>query len=159
MDESRSGLRYLLKARGVPEDFPIEYKGDGSQYSGCIDTMRTWLNIPSAGSQSLDEELRELGETRATASDSSGSAVSTSSGGGKRLALVIGNSNYVSRPLLNPRNDADDMSVFLKGAGFDVMDLRDADLKAMREAVTQFSDRLRSADVGFVYYSGPLLSG
>ena len=36
---------------------------------------------------------------------------------GKRVALVIGNQTYSVRPLLNPRNDADDMSRVLKNAG------------------------------------------
>ncbi len=72
----------------------------------------------------------------------------------KRIALVIGNSSYVVRPLLNPRNDADDMSRALKNAGFEVIDIRDASLAQMRNAVRQFGDRLLTRDVGLVYYSG-----
>jgi uncharacterized caspase-like protein len=73
---------------------------------------------------------------------------------GKRLALVIGNQAYNVRPLLNPRNDADDMSRALKNAGFEVIDVRDASLAQMRNAVRQFGDRLLTRDVGLVYYSG-----
>ena len=73
---------------------------------------------------------------------------------GKRLALVIGNQSYNVRPLLNPRNDADDMSRALKNAGFEVIDVRDASLSQMRNAVRQFGDRLLTRDVGLVYYSG-----
>ena len=73
---------------------------------------------------------------------------------GKRLALVIGNQTYNVRPLLNPRNDADDMSRALKNAGFEVIDVRDASLSQMRNAVRQFGDRLLTRDVGLVYYSG-----
>jgi hypothetical protein len=73
---------------------------------------------------------------------------------GKRLALVIGNQAYNVRPLLNPRNDADDMSRALKNAGFEVIDVRDASLSQMRNAVRQFGDRLLTRDVGLVYYSG-----
>jgi len=73
---------------------------------------------------------------------------------GKRLALVIGNQAYRVRPLLNPRNDADDMSKALKNAGFEVIDVRDASLSQMRNAVRQFGDRLLTRDVGLVYYSG-----
>ena len=73
---------------------------------------------------------------------------------GKRLALVIGNQAYNVRPLLNPRNDADDMSRALKNTGFEVIDVRDASLAQMRNAVRQFGDRLLTRDVGLVYYSG-----
>jgi len=73
---------------------------------------------------------------------------------GRRLALVIGNASYKIRPLLNPRNDADDVSRVLRSTGFEVIDLRDATLAQMRTSVRQFGERLMSNDVGLVYYSG-----
>ena len=73
---------------------------------------------------------------------------------GKRVALVVGNANYKTRPLRNPRNDADDVSLALKASGFQVIDLRDATLQQMRTGVRQFGDRLINNDVGLVYYSG-----
>src|SRR5262245_56617913 len=43
----------------------------------------------------------------------------------KRVALVIGNSNYSHAPALdNPVNDATAMSVMLEGAGFQVVETR-----------------------------------
>ena len=72
----------------------------------------------------------------------------------KRIALVVGNSTYKSRPLKNSRNDADDISRSLRSSGFEVIDLRDATLPQMRTAVRQFGDRLIKNDVGLVYYSG-----
>ncbi len=72
----------------------------------------------------------------------------------RRVALVIGNSNYRVRPLRNPTNDANDVSSALKSSGFQVIDLRDASLQQMRVAVRQFGDRLINNDVGLVYYSG-----
>lgn len=75
-------------------------------------------------------------------------------GGGKRIALVIGNAKYKIKPLINPENDADDMSAALKASGFDVIDLRNARLAQMRQAVREFGDRLLKSDVGLVYYSG-----
>ncbi len=73
---------------------------------------------------------------------------------GKRLALVVGNANYRVRPLMNSRNDADDVSRALKGSGFEVIDVRDGSLSQMRTAVRQFGDKLLTNDVGLVYYSG-----
>ncbi len=74
----------------------------------------------------------------------------------KRVALVIGNSNYqnVAR-LSNPANDAAVMTETLKDAGFDVVNSR-RDLKTseMRRALRDFSDQARDADVAVVYYAG-----
>jgi hypothetical protein len=73
---------------------------------------------------------------------------------GKRIALVIGNAKYLSSPLRNPINDANDISVALKQSGFEVIDVRDAKLQQMRSAVRSFGDRLINSDVGLVYFSG-----
>lgn len=37
-----------------------------------------------------------------------------------KIALVIGNSNYVKAPLANPKNDAEAIGASLKKIGFDV---------------------------------------
>jgi len=73
---------------------------------------------------------------------------------GKRLALVIGNAGYKTRPLANPVNDANDISTALKNTGFEVIDIRDGNLNQMRAALRQFGDKLLTSDVGLVYYSG-----
>ncbi len=44
-----------------------------------------------------------------------------------RLALVIGNSDYVNSPLRNPANDAKAITVELEKAGFDVLSYTDLD--------------------------------
>jgi uncharacterized caspase-like protein len=74
----------------------------------------------------------------------------------KRVALVIGNSTYQNVvKLTNPFNDAEAMAATLKGAGFDVVDLR-RDLKVveMRRALRDFSDRSRDADIAVLYFAG-----
>ena len=73
---------------------------------------------------------------------------------GKRVALVLGNASYKTRPLKNSRNDADDMSRSLRNSGFEVIDVRDGSLSQMRTAVRLFGDKLLTNDVGLVYYSG-----
>lgn len=72
----------------------------------------------------------------------------------KRVALVMGNANYSRHALKNPINDANDVSEALKASGFEVIDIRDANLQQMRAAVRQFGDRLINNDAGLVYYSG-----
>jgi hypothetical protein len=82
------------------------------------------------------------------------SPVTEASVSGKRLALVIGNAGYKTRPLANPLNDANDISTALKNTGFEVIDIRDGNLNQMRTALRQFGDKLLTSDVGLVYYSG-----
>ena len=72
-----------------------------------------------------------------------------------RLALVIGNSNYKSAPLKNPRNDAHAMAEALRNLNFEVIEILDGDKKTMREALRSFSDKLDEyKGVGLFYYAG-----
>ncbi|HMM92917.1 caspase family protein [Bradyrhizobium sp.] len=74
----------------------------------------------------------------------------------KRVALVLGNSNYQNvAPLANPVNDSARIAATLKDAGFDVVDSR-RDLAAgeTRRALRDFADRARDADIAVVYYAG-----
>lgn len=74
----------------------------------------------------------------------------------KRVALVVGNSNYQNAPLLpNPANDAAAIAATLKGAGFDVVESRlNLASSDMRRALRDFADQARDADVAVVYYAG-----
>src|ERR1700716_2957622 len=74
----------------------------------------------------------------------------------KRVALVVGNSNYKNAAQLpNPANDAAAIAATLKGAGFDVVDSRlDLQSADMRRALREFADQARDADVAVVYYAG-----
>jgi uncharacterized caspase-like protein len=74
----------------------------------------------------------------------------------KRVALVIGNSDYQHAPKLsNPVNDASAVSIMLEGAGFAVVELRnDLTNTAMRRMLRDFSERARDADMAVVFYAG-----
>jgi TPR repeat protein len=75
--------------------------------------------------------------------------------GEPRTALLIGNSNYASSPLVNPVNDARAMKKALTDLGFQVSLLENASLKEMSIAVRQFGDKLRTGGgVGVFYYAG-----
>jgi TPR repeat protein len=75
--------------------------------------------------------------------------------GEARTALLIGNSNYASSPLVNPVNDARAMKKALTDLGFQVSLLENATLKEMSIAVRQFGDKLRTGGgVGVFYYAG-----
>ena len=76
----------------------------------------------------------------------------------KRVALVIGNSNYrhVSS-LANPGNDARLMADTLKAVGFTLVGggaQLDLDDTGLRRVVQTFGAQLQGADVGLFYYAG-----
>jgi hypothetical protein len=74
----------------------------------------------------------------------------------KRVALVIGNSNYKqAKTLANPENDAKAFAALLREAGFQVVDARtNLGSGEMRRALREFSDQVVGADVAVVYYAG-----
>ena len=73
----------------------------------------------------------------------------------KRVALVIGNGNYLNAPKLpNPRNDAQDVAAALKRTGFDTIVALDVEKSAMDDAEIRFARAARDADIALFYYSG-----
>lgn len=75
---------------------------------------------------------------------------------GRRVALIIGNSDYrgsISR-LANPANDARDIAAAMKKVGFDVDVHLDATRDEMNRAILDFKKRLHESDVGLFYYAG-----
>jgi cysteinyl-tRNA synthetase, unknown class len=78
-----------------------------------------------------------------------------------RIALVVGNGNYSSvSSLNNPANDATLMAESLKGLGFEVTLLMDANQTELRHGISQFGRDLRQAGqdgTGLFYYAGHAL--
>ena len=84
----------------------------------------------------------------------------------RRVALVIGNSDYHVQPLQNPANDADLMADILSKTGFDVYLAKNISKVEMKKAIIEFGNTLlssrsgsatvRSFDstVGLFYYAG-----
>lgn len=82
---------------------------------------------------------------------------------GKRVALVIGNSNYIEDPmwkrLSNAALDAETIAHQLRNpvggdGSFDVLLLVDADNETMRAGIERFAALAKEADVALVYFSG-----
>ena len=73
----------------------------------------------------------------------------------KRVALVIGNSNYqhVGR-LPNPVNDAAAIATLLRSAGFVVEPRSDIGMVQMRRAISDFAETTRDSDIAVIYFAG-----
>jgi uncharacterized caspase-like protein len=76
-----------------------------------------------------------------------------------RVALVLGNGDYGPEigKLKNPASDAKLVADTLKGLGFDVALVTDADQKAMKRAIREFGQKLRETGpegIGLFYYAG-----
>jgi uncharacterized caspase-like protein len=82
-------------------------------------------------------------------------AVQAANAAQKRVALVIGNSNYdhVST-LSNPVNDTEDLGAALARIGFDVTIGRNLDYRGMRIALRDFAEAAQTADVVLIYFAG-----
>ena len=75
---------------------------------------------------------------------------------GRRIALVIGNSNYQSViKLINPKKDAELVAASLRNIGFaTVMVLIDAPRAKLIEVLHAFAEDAKAADWAVVYYAG-----
>jgi len=75
--------------------------------------------------------------------------------GEKRIALVIGNSNYVGdNSLKNPVNDANLMAETLQELGFTVIKKNDVSRQQMTAAIGEFWSKLGQYNVALFYYAG-----
>jgi len=84
------------------------------------------------------------------------SAYSSKNTSEKRLALIIGNSNYntAGQKLKNPVNDASLIASTLQELGFEVIINKDANKKNMENAIKEFSRKLPNYNVALFYYAG-----
>lgn len=79
----------------------------------------------------------------------------THAAGTKNIALVIGNNSYLHAPSLsNPINDAKEISALLKRIGFEVIESYDVNKVKLEQVMDQFSEKVRSAEIGLVYFAG-----
>jgi Caspase domain len=83
-------------------------------------------------------------------------SVTTSALAERRVALVIGNSNYQnSARLANPESDASAIGLLLKNARFDVVEVHQNMSGAdMRRSIRNFSETTKDADIALVFYAG-----
>ncbi|MCB1488204.1 MAG: SEL1-like repeat protein [Bauldia sp.] len=84
---------------------------------------------------------------------------SASLAAGERIALIIGNSNYVAAPMLaQPVNDAEDLAKAFGAIGFEVTRLEDVEARGLRRALRDFDERADGASVAVIYFAGHALA-
>jgi len=72
----------------------------------------------------------------------------------ERVALVIGNSNYITSPLANTLNDAQDIAETLEGLDFAVTTVIDGNRTEMIKAIRAFGKSLDKKTIALFYYAG-----
>ena len=72
----------------------------------------------------------------------------------RRVALVVGNADYVRAPLVNPVNDAADLAAALRRLGFEVLERRNRTADDLRRDLVEFQDKLGPGAVGLFYFAG-----
>ncbi len=83
-------------------------------------------------------------------------AVVSGEANAKRVALIIGNSEYKSvSKLPNPTNDAQAMAATLARLGFDTVSLKmNQDFTTFRRTLRAFARKAAGADLGLVFFAG-----
>ena len=72
----------------------------------------------------------------------------------KRVAVVIGNSDYAKQPLRTPRQDARGMRGLLASMGFEIIALDNAGAAHIRRALDDLNTRLGKNGIGLFYFAG-----
>ena len=73
----------------------------------------------------------------------------------ERVALIIGNSDYTTGPLLNPENDARAMAGALRNTGFEVLEYINLETMVdMKRVIREFGRKIQNGGVGLFYYAG-----
>ncbi len=72
----------------------------------------------------------------------------------KKLALVIGNGNYLASTLSNPENDARAITDVLQKLGFVVNEYENLNQSEIKKVIDDFGNKLKGNDIGLFYYAG-----
>ncbi|MDW7692552.1 caspase family protein [Flammeovirgaceae bacterium SG7u.111] len=123
------------------------------------------LDVPLAvGNNTIEvkaTDVKMLAAKQTFKIERNGGAVAVQTGGGaalppqKRLALVVGNSNYTNGgSLRNPLNDARSIKASLEQLGFTVLKAEDCTQSSMKRAIDEFGAKLQGYDIGLFFYAG-----
>ncbi len=117
----------------------FEPKAGSLLLAGCVVAILAAVSVANV----LAQDDRGFGVRRASSSAE------------KRVALLIGNTDYPTAPLKNPANDARAMAQALREVGFDVViEKLDATQREMDDAVEEFAKQITNKGVAFFFYAG-----
>jgi Caspase domain len=72
----------------------------------------------------------------------------------RRVALIVANGAYREAPLTNPTVDADIVAGSLEKIGFSVTVKKDLDLDGFEQAISEFAETTRGAEIALFYFAG-----
>jgi hypothetical protein len=73
---------------------------------------------------------------------------------GRRVALIVANAAYSEAPLTNPPIDAGIVAGSLEKIGFSVTVKKDLDLDGFEQAISEFAETTRGAEIALFYFAG-----
>jgi tetratricopeptide (TPR) repeat protein len=121
-------------------------------YARAIADYRKILDLPAPSA--ADRQRQDIARERVSRYDTVRGPMNPLSG--RRVALVIGNSNYLQGPpLTNPKNDARAIAAGLRRLGFaEVIERYELGREAMTQALKDLGDRAEGAEWVVVYFAG-----
>lgn len=153
----RNGI-YITTKEEISIKGSVESKETLSQIA--IDGQEIRIGQDNSFMFSKNLDLGEFYQPRITATDSKGRTVSHEIfirrlSPEKKMALVIGNSNYRNiQPLKNPINDAILVGLTLSEFNFDVSQYEDLTHQQTTDVISNFAIKADAADVVWIYYAG-----
>src|SRR3984957_11428304 len=98
------------------------------------------------------QDLRAPGVADGAGAPSAKSSVPAAAG--RRVALIIANGAYRDAPLANPTIDSGLIADSLKRIGFAVTVKENLDLDGFEQAISDFAETAKGADLALFYFSG-----
>jgi len=133
----------------------LTYEKQGDIWKARAD-FETALKYQPDKNPAMDRPARDTALARLAALGVASEPTKVYARQGRRVALVIGNSNYQSVPALpNPSGDAKAVAESLDRIGFDKVTLKqDLTREQMKEALQTFAKDARVSDWAVIYYAG-----
>jgi tetratricopeptide (TPR) repeat protein len=158
-DYERAIADYSEAIRAEPEG-AAAYTNRGLAYietgntAGAEADFRAALAAPQG--EEVDEWALSTAKKELAALESAPAQQQPAAPASRRVALVIGNSDYEAAPTLpNPVRDAGAVADSLRKVGFsEVIVADDLTKSAMERALIDFSDKAQGADWAVIYYAG-----
>lgn len=124
----------------------------------CLSQSPAAAQVSARFAETIGVANQVTGAVRAASLQTKGPVLASASVAERRLALVIGNSNYETvKALPNPANDAKAVAQLLNSAGFEVVMAFDLGRDTLRQVVAEFSARIVESgpnSAALVYYAG-----